>query len=446
MAFKYNPPTRTFCPVCEKLEKNSRNPIIDTNSGKASEANGYPFHDWYNFVLGYTPVFPEYMLQREQIKTGDLVLDPFNGSGTTQLVCKLKGIESYGIDANDYMIWAASKKLDWDYDIKLFGETKTDIIGKCQDKISEVNWDDSETVKKMIGDQRPDMLTERYFSDKPYLKTLLIKDTCSKIEDEKLKDLFNFALSSILVPVSNVRYGPGFGVSKPKDDVDVLKVFEDKLNMMYWDLMRVSDQQKHTVTHTKLGDSRRLSQYIKENSIQLIITSPPYPGDHEYTKHTRIELIFENMAVDMASFRVIKKRMLRSSTTNIYKDDNEYEAISDIQSIIDVTSLIQERLDADGATSGFEKLYTRLVKEYFGGMYNNLLECYKVLKPGGKISLLVSDSHAFKMVHIQTAEILKEIGLKAGFVNPEIELWQMKNSTSHKYQLRENILILQKPE
>lgn len=163
-----------------ETRKNSRNPIIDTNSGKASEANGYPFHDWYNFVLGYTPVFPEYMLQREQIKTGDLVLDPFNGSGTTQLVCKLKGIESYGIDANDYMIWAASKKLDWDYDIKLFGETKTDIIGKCQDKISEVNWDDSETVKKMIGDQRPDMLTERYFSDKPYLKTLLIRILVAK--------------------------------------------------------------------------------------------------------------------------------------------------------------------------------------------------------------------------------------------------------------------------
>lgn len=63
----------------------------------------------------------------------------------------------------------------------------------------------------------------------------------------------------------------------------------------------------------------------------------------------------------------------------------------------------------------------------------------------GKIALLVSDSHAFKMVHIQTAELLKKIGEDLGYINPEIVLWQLKNSTSHKYQLRENILILQKP-
>ena len=69
-----------------------------------------------------------------------------------------------------------------------------------------------------------------------------------------------------------------------------------------------------------------------------------------------------------------------------------------------------------------------------------------MLKPGGKIALLVSDSHAFKMVHIQTAQLLKLVGEQIGYENAEVILWQMKNSTSHKYQLRENILFLQKPE
>lgn len=43
-----------------------------------------------------------------------------------------------------------------------------------------------------------------------------------------------------------------------------------------------------------------------------------------------------------------------------------------------------------------------------------LQECYQALKPGGKIALLVSDSHAFKMVHIQTAKILQEIENRLG--------------------------------
>ena len=175
-----------------------------------------------------------------------------------------------------------------------------------------------------------------------------------------------------------------------------------------------------------------------------MITSPPYPGDHEYTKHSKVELIFNEMAGDLLSFRKIKKRMLVSSTTNIYKEDNARVLVEDIQSIKKVTDEIQARLEADHATSGYEKLYTRLVWEYFGCMKQVLEECYQVLKEGGKIALLVSDSHAFKMVHIQTAEILKEIGEIVGFRNAEIELWQLKNSTSHKYQLRENILILEK--
>lgn len=177
-----------------------------------------------------------------------------------------------------------------------------------------------------------------------------------------------------------------------------------------------------------------------------MITSPPYPGDHEYTKHSKLELIFTGYATDLTSFRTIKKRMIRGSTTNIYREDNDRQMIEDVAGIKEVTDEIEARLAHDGATSGFEKLYSKLVWEYFGGMAHTLAECMKVLKPGGKIALLVSDSHTFKMVHIKTATLLSEVGKKAGFVHPEIILWQMKNSTSHKYKLRENILLLQKPD
>lgn len=72
MGFSYHPPTRSHCEICERLLKTYlKEPIISTFEGRASMANGYPFHDWYNFVLGYTPVFPEYMLSKEGIHAGD---------------------------------------------------------------------------------------------------------------------------------------------------------------------------------------------------------------------------------------------------------------------------------------------------------------------------------------------------------------------------------------
>lgn len=449
MGFKYHPPTRTACPVCEKFMKNDVSPLIDTYSGRASSANGYPFHEWYNFVLGYTPLFPEYMLQREEIKHGDgkVVLDPFVGSGTTQLVCKLNGIPSYGIDANDFMVFAASQKLNWQLDAvtvrKCFNKVQT-IFNK---EVNLIDWIDLDFIKEFVNLNRPKSLDERYISDKPLAKIMLLKKAVNESDmPDAYYDLFMFAISSILVPVSNVKYGPGFGIGKIKDDVDVWGVFCKKIDQIIHDLESVTESQKETVSVTYLGDSRNLSEQVEKNSISLMITSPPYPGDHEYTKHSKLELIFNGYATDLASFRTIKKRMIRGSTTNIYKNDNEREAISDIEEIQDVIALIDERLKNDGATSGFEKLYTKLVLEYFGGMYHTLKECYAVLKPEGKIALLVSDSHAFKMVHIKTAELLQKVGEKAGFVNSEIILWQNKLSTSHKYLLRENILILQKPK
>jgi DNA modification methylase len=133
-----------------------------------------------------------------------------------------------------------------------------------------------------------------------------------------------------------------------------------------------------------------------------MITSPPYPGDHEYTKYSRLELAFRGKASNQDDFRTIKRRMLQASTTNIYHDLDDSPVLNNLGSIKLVTDQIKERLDHDKATSGFEKLYTKLVWQYFGGMYKALQECLYVLKPGAKIALLVSDSHAFKMVHIET--------------------------------------------
>ncbi len=445
MAFTYHAPTRTICPVCEVLCNNNVKPIIDTMKGRSSFANGFPFHNWYNFVLGYTPTFPQYMLDRENMTKEDLVVDPFLGSGTTQIVCKYNKIPSIGIDANDFMVFAATQKLNWGVNEKEIERLSKQLRTAITENIAKIDFEDSKTMEKLADECRPENMDKRYISIKPLVKIYVIKEQIEKIcGKSRYREFFSFALSAILVPVSNVYYGPGFGVKKPKDDADVVGIYFEKIRLMIDDLKVVNEEQIATPSISVLGDSRKISEYVRSDSVSLMITSPPYPGDHEYTKHSKVELLFNEMAGDINSFRIIKKRMIVSSTTNIYKENNARVLVEKFESIKKVTDEIQSRLDADNATSGYEKLYTRLVWEYFGCMKEVLEECYKVLKKGGKIALLVSDSHAFKMVHIQTAEILKEIGEDIGYINPEIELWQLKNSTSHKYQLRENILILQK--
>ncbi|MBC7809592.1 MAG: hypothetical protein H7175_00500 [Burkholderiales bacterium] len=460
MPFSYHPPTGRICEVCEQLHAHDTTaPIITSQNGKASSANNFPFHNWYNFVLGYTPEFPEYMLKREGITSSDLVVDPFMGTGTTLVVCKNASIPSSGVDANDLMVDAARVKLNWDIDVQTLNICRDELLHDIEVLFRHYQWESeigqlslfahsaaTQQDYRAVLQQRPKLLLEKYLSDKPFARATLIAEAIeNRFGESSLRPFFDLALTAAIVPISNIRYGPGFGVVKPREDVDVFSIFANRLQRMITDIESVAEEQKYTLASVQLGDARQLSHYIEPNSASLMITSPPYAGDHEYTKHTKLELLFRGYANDQAEIRAIKKRMIRGSTTNLYREDNDRELINDMKSIGLITDCIQQRLEEDGATSGFEKLYTKLVWEYFGGMSIALSECFKVLRPGGKIALLVSDSHAFKMVHIETAAILEEIGLRLGYINPEIVLWQHKSSTSHRYSLRENILILQKP-
>ena len=460
MAFQYHKPTRERCEVCEELEKTIKEaPIISTYDGKASSANNFPFHNWYNFVLGYVPDFPLYIINKYHITSQNNILDPFMGTATTNVVAKGLSIPSFGVEANDYFIGVGNTKMTWDIDVANLRILYDGILSRIDAITAEYDFGDTEPnlfsdnkekpSYTVFNQLRPEGLEGRYISDKPFAKLMIVQKAIKEIITEEMPpEIYNFfhtAFSAIIVPCSNVSYGPGFGVKKPKPDYDVYGTFKQKVNRMLDDLTSVQNNPNRTTPFEIIhGDSRHLSEYLPESSIDYMITSPPYPGDHEYTKYTKLELMIEKNVVTKADFRTIKKRMLVGSTTNIYKECNDRVSVEGNPLIIEVTDEIQRRLEHDGATSGYEKLYTKLVWEYFGGMANVLSEAHKVLKDGGKFSLLVSDSHAFKMVHIRTAVILRDIALRLGYTDGIIELWQHKRSTSHPYNLREEILTLTK--
>jgi DNA modification methylase len=464
MAMKFHPPTRKFCEECEKLGED-HSPVIDSNRGKASSADNFDIHNWYNFTLGYSPEFPDFIInRRKNLTKSSLILDPFLGSGTTMVSAKAKGLKSVGIEANDFFAFAAEVKLNWKVDTKKASQILEKLMINIHKEAAKYDWPDSnknkadlkldlkingtKKIEPLVRKNRPIELVDRYISDVPFAKLIMIRDELRELEwaNKSLEKLFGLAISATILPVSNVRYGPGFGIAKPKSDAPVFEIFEKRIRRMIDDLERISNSSKLDIeSKVHLGDSRIMSKYLEPNSIDIIITSPPYPGDHEYTKHSRLELMFNELALSLEEFRVIKKRMLRGSTTNIYKEDNEGNSVRDITEISEIVAKIDVRLKEDGATSGFEKLYTKLIWEYFGGMYSMFEEALKVMKSGATFSLLVSDSHAFKMVHIPTADLLKLVAEKAGFIDSKIELWQLKNTTSHKYKLLENILTVTKP-
>lgn len=267
--------------------------------------------------------------------------------------------------------------------------------------------------------------------------------------------------------VGNIRFGPEATRNRKQEaDKDVFTIFKSKLAEIEEDLESVQaavEEGEIDPGETEIlrGDARELADNLRENSellnsdkhegeVDYLITSPPYPAEHDYTRNQRLELIWLNAADDNKDLQKIKKANIRSHTKNIYVADDEGEQVNirendSVDSI--VTEMEQIIIDED-ISHGFGKYYPRVIEEYFAGMQHHFEQVYGLLAPGGKAAYVVGDSGSYWQVEVETAKILGELAEeRVGFEEPEIQLWRNMAATTADYDdVEENILILTKPE
>src|SRR5207245_1941851 len=101
-----------------------------TNSYTIQKLENGSIHRWYRFVLAYPDHYVRTQLDSFNIGRGDLVLDPFVGSGTTCVECKLNGVRSIGIDAHPFFVFAARVKTTWDVDLGRLSAERSSLLAR----------------------------------------------------------------------------------------------------------------------------------------------------------------------------------------------------------------------------------------------------------------------------------------------------------------------------
>lgn len=181
---------------------------------------------------------------------------------------------------------------------------------------------------------------------------------------------------------------------------------------------------------------------IKPNSIDAVITSPPYPNEKDYTRTTRLESVLLGFINNREELRELKKRLVRSNTRGVYKDDDDDKWVADFPEIQQIAEEIEKRRIELGKDSGFERLYPRAAKLYFGGMAKHLAELRKILRPGAQLAYVVGDQASYLRVMIRTGKILGDIAQKLGYELVGIDLFRTRLATATKEQLREEVVLL----
>lgn len=265
------------------------------------------------------------------------------------------------------------------------------------------------------------------------------KDSTPHQKYEKL------ALAKALVySASNLRFGPEVGVGTVRLDAPVVKAWIKEVTSMAGDLRRVASlaDVPSDVLH---ADALQLTHLLEPSSIDAFITSPPYSNEKDYTRTTRLESVFMGFIKTKEALRALKHNLVRSNTRSVYKEDDDDRWIADHEEIQAIADRIENRRIELEKTSGFERLYARVTRLYFGGMARHLHDLRAVLRPGAHLAYVVGDQASYLRVMIRTGELLANIAVSLGYELVGIDLFRTRLATATREQLREEVVVLRWP-
>lgn len=401
-------------------------------------SNDTGVHDWYRFVLSYPPHLVRDYIGKFGLNSSHTVLDPFCGTGTTLVECKKNGIPSIGVETNPVVQMAASAKINWDIDINELLRHSFVVAKEFNRLLTKYG-----TNLKTLNADKEKLIIKNSISPIPLHKSLVFIEALNNVKDQKFYDVERTAFAKqIVYSYSNLHFGPEVGVSrKKKIDVDVIGLWLEQIQKIANDLNEYADL-KNVPSIVYRGDSRKISDYLENNTIDSIITSPPYPNEKDYTRTTRLESVLLGFMGEKSDLRKHKENLLRSNTRNIYKGDDDEKWIERYPHILELAESIEAKRIELGKTSGFERLYHKVVKNYFGGMARHLEELKPLLRPGAKLAYVVGDQASYFQIPIKTGSLLSDIAIDLGYELIGVDLFRTRLSTATKKQLREEVVLL----
>lgn len=411
-----------------------------------------PAHDWYRFVLSFPPHLVRDYIHRFELGPASRLLDPFCGTGTTLVEAKKSGIPSCGIEAVPMSRLAAGTKVDWtpepDRLARHAGLVAEEALARlAADGITDMPMAGAPAGVRLksLPAESSKLLLKNSISPLPLHKTLVLREVLDAHQDPALADHERLALARILpTEVGNLRFGPEVGVGSIKQDAPVIAPWLARVRSMSDDLHHLRHLED-TPASAVSGDARSVEHRLEPNSIDAVITSPPYPNEKDYSRTVRLESVLLGHLHNRSDLQTMKRNLVRSNTRSVYRSDDDDIWVREHTEIDRIATAIETRRISLGKKSGFERTYHRVTKLYFGGMARHFISMSKVLKPGARLAYVVGDQASYLRVMIRTGQILADIAESIGYEVESIDLFRTRQATATREQLREEVLVLRWP-
>ena len=422
--------------------KSTSSDVLVNSIANKLQREDLPVHQWYRFVLSYPPHLVRHYLHQFGVDEDGLVLDPFCGTGTTLVECKKHAIRSVGLEALPLTHFVSRTKTDWQGNGSTLLRHAEQVATMAQRR---GRTSDRRNVRKIDAS----LLLKNSISQRPLEKSVaLLNSIVHHFGDghSEYEGYAKLALATTLVQdASNLHFGPEVGVRQIKDDAPVIEKWLERIGQFSDDLNLVRST-REVSSNVFNVDARSIDNAcLQPRSVNAVVTSPPYPNEKDYTRITRLESVFLGYVRDKGHLREQKKQLVRSNTRGVYRKDEDHLALAQNDLVNELANSIEAKRIELNKTSGFEKNYASVVRQYFGGMARHFQSLTNYLKPGALLAYVVGDQASYFQILIRTGELLAHVAEQIGYEHIRTDLFRTRIATATRAQLREEVVILRWP-
>jgi DNA modification methylase len=362
-------------------------------SDKTVKDTLYITHGYYTYPAKFIPQLAERLI-RENSHEGDIVIDPFMGSGTTVVEAIVNNRVGIGTDINEIASLLAKVKTTPIDNLELsneFYKIEKDLLKRFNGQFEQAL---KEALLKISDNKRIDY----WFLPQQKEKLAIIFARILEIENADVKDFFLISFAQIL-KLSSIWLQKSVKPTRDLDKkiynpIDLFLTQSKKMIKKHYEFGKfLTPSIKEDIDkfrNIKCSDSRNLP--CENEKATLIVTSPPYVTSYEYADLHQLPSLWFGYLEELSEFR---QKFIGSS----YKNRENISLRSTL---------------ADDIVSKLKNKKQNEVKNYFADMLETFEETKRVLKKGGRACVVIGNTE-FQGVKIKNAEVFQEQFHNIGF-------------------------------
>lgn len=394
-----------------------------------------PFQRWFKFKEAYSPKFVTDTLGSLPYDV-ERCLDPFGGSGTTALTCRMLGIKSVTTEVNPFLADLIRSKL-----ASVDGVTFQNNVSEILDNF-RVSKRDIERPPEFPKTMSEPGRNDRYIFSKEVFGTIRALVRRSETLPPDHARLLRVLLGSVLIENSNVRInGKGRRYrsnwkDRERSREDLVSDLREIVSIAVKDLTEFSNVPRgnHRVI---LGDARQALRRVQ--TADMAIFSPPYPNSFDYTDVYNIELWMLGYLSCAQQNQALRQSTLRSHVQTKWNYDNIGKANS--QTLEKVVSRLN-----DAKEQLWDHNIPSMVQYYFDDLLSVFGHLRRILPIGHHAVIAIGDSQ-YAGILIDISKILPEVVHAVGFeVKSMGAIRSMRSSSQHggHFDLSEHCIVFER--